>query len=162
MRDTVSKPRLKDAIDQKILDALEENAWLSNEALSKIACLSPSATLRRVQRLTENGVILGAKAIIQKEDATQFKRIILFAGLASDARSAVDETCRVLRSGPGFHSAHIVLGGTDIVAVYNAPSIETFNEWAVKKFHQHGNVARSTTLIALADVTEPQSENDLY
>jgi Lrp/AsnC family leucine-responsive transcriptional regulator len=145
---------MKDAIDQKIVDALEENAWLSNEALSEIACLSPSATLRRVQRLTQDGVILGAKAIIKRNDEQNLQRIILLAGLASDARAAVDNTCKVLRGGPGFQSAHIVMGSTDIVAVYDAPSVEAFNDWAVTHFHQHGNVARSTTLIALTDKTE--------
>jgi Lrp/AsnC family transcriptional regulator, leucine-responsive regulatory protein len=46
-----------DAIDRKILEALQENARLPNVQLAESVGLSPSPCLRRVRELEEQGVI---------------------------------------------------------------------------------------------------------
>ena len=56
MPSTASKPQL-DAIDRQILDALQHDGRLSNVQLAERVHLSPSACLRRVKQLEENGVI---------------------------------------------------------------------------------------------------------
>jgi len=50
------KPEL-DAIDRRILEALQNNARLSNVELARAAGLSPSPCLRRVRALEDGGVI---------------------------------------------------------------------------------------------------------
>jgi DNA-binding Lrp family transcriptional regulator len=54
-------PKL-DRIDCKILVALQEDARLTNQALSERVALSPSACLARVRRLEREGVIQGYHA----------------------------------------------------------------------------------------------------
>ena len=54
-------PKL-DRIDHKILAALQEDARLTNQALSERVALSPSACLARVRRLEQTGVIQGYHA----------------------------------------------------------------------------------------------------
>ena len=54
-------PKL-DRIDRKILAALQEDARLTNQALSERVALSPSACLARVRRLEQLGVIQGYHA----------------------------------------------------------------------------------------------------
>ncbi len=51
-----------DRIDCKILAALQEDARLTNQALSERVALSPSACLARVRRLEREGVIQGYHA----------------------------------------------------------------------------------------------------
>ena len=46
-----------DRIDLKILSALQQNARMTNLALSELAALSPSACLARVQKLRDGGFI---------------------------------------------------------------------------------------------------------
>ena len=53
-----------DRIDRRILSALQENADLPNTSLAEKVGLSPSACLRRVARLKENGVIRRIVALI--------------------------------------------------------------------------------------------------
>lgn len=55
------RPKL-DRIDCRILAALQEDARLTNQALSEKAALSPSACLARVRRLEREGVIQGYHA----------------------------------------------------------------------------------------------------
>ena len=56
-----------DAIDRRILRALQVNGRLTYELLAAQVSLSPSATLRRVKRLEEAGVIKAYVALVPPE-----------------------------------------------------------------------------------------------
>jgi len=56
-----------DAIDRRILRALQTDGRMIYDALAAQVSLSPSATLRRVKRLEEAGVIAGYVALVPPE-----------------------------------------------------------------------------------------------
>jgi Lrp/AsnC family leucine-responsive transcriptional regulator len=56
-----------DAIDRRILRALQSDGRMIYDALAAQVSLSPSATLRRVKRLEESGVIKGYVALVSPE-----------------------------------------------------------------------------------------------
>jgi Lrp/AsnC family transcriptional regulator, leucine-responsive regulatory protein len=56
-----------DAIDRRILRALQTDGRMIYDALAAQVSLSPSATLRRVKRLEETGVIAGYVALVAPE-----------------------------------------------------------------------------------------------
>jgi Lrp/AsnC family leucine-responsive transcriptional regulator len=56
-----------DAIDRRILRALQENGRATYDELAAQVSLSPSATLRRVKRLEEAGVITAYVALVSPE-----------------------------------------------------------------------------------------------
>ena len=56
-----------DAIDRRILRALQADGRMIYDALATQVSLSPSATLRRVKRLEESGVIAGYVALVSPE-----------------------------------------------------------------------------------------------
>ena len=56
-----------DAIDRRILRALQTDGRLTYDVLAAQVSLSPSATLRRVKRLEESGVIKGYVALVPPE-----------------------------------------------------------------------------------------------
>jgi len=56
-----------DAIDRRILRALMSDGRMTYDVLSAQVSLSPSATLRRVKRLEETGVISGYVALVRPE-----------------------------------------------------------------------------------------------
>ncbi len=61
-----TEPQL-DAIDRRILRALQADGRMIYDALAAQVSLSPSATLRRVKRLEESGVIAGYVALVSPE-----------------------------------------------------------------------------------------------
>lgn len=71
----------QDAIDRKILEALQENGRMSNQELADLVGLSPSPCLRRVRQLEADGVIERYVALIDPEamglSVTAFVRIRL-------------------------------------------------------------------------------------
>ena len=56
-----------DKIDFKILNALQQNARITNQELSEKVNLSPTPCLRRVKMLESAGVIKGYSAIVDPE-----------------------------------------------------------------------------------------------
>jgi Lrp/AsnC family transcriptional regulator, leucine-responsive regulatory protein len=56
-----------DTIDRRILRALQADGRMIYDALAAQVSLSPSATLRRVKRLEESGVISGYVALVSPE-----------------------------------------------------------------------------------------------
>lgn len=56
-----------DDIDLLLLDALQKNAGLSNQALAALAHISPPTCLRRVKRLHDTGVIEKQVAILSAD-----------------------------------------------------------------------------------------------
>lgn len=56
-----------DAIDRRILRALQIDGRMTYDVLAAQVNLSPSATLRRVKRLEESGVIGGYVAVVRPE-----------------------------------------------------------------------------------------------
>ena len=57
-------PTKLDAIDRRILSALQRNGRLQNIELAKEVGLSPSPCLRRVRALEEAGVVTGYRALL--------------------------------------------------------------------------------------------------
>ena len=56
-----------DAIDLRLLDLLQADAALSNQALAEAAHVSPATALRRVRRLVDSGVIERQVAIVSPQ-----------------------------------------------------------------------------------------------
>jgi len=56
-----------DAIDRRILRALQTDGRITYDVLAAQVSLSPSAALRRVKRLEESGVIAGYVALVPAE-----------------------------------------------------------------------------------------------
>ena len=61
-----NRPEL-DAIDLRVLRALQTNGRATYDELSAAVNLSPSATLRRVKRLEDGGVITGYVALVSAQ-----------------------------------------------------------------------------------------------
>ena len=56
-----------DAIDLLLLDALQKDASLSNQALAALAHISPPTCLRRVKRLVDSGLVERQVAILSAD-----------------------------------------------------------------------------------------------
>lgn len=63
----MSAPLELDAVDRRILRALQTDGRATYDQLAAAVQLSPSATLRRVKRLEEAGVIAGYVAVVPPE-----------------------------------------------------------------------------------------------
>ncbi|WP_174874003.1 Lrp/AsnC family transcriptional regulator [Vogesella oryzae] len=125
-----------DAIDFRILTALQGNGRLSNQDLADKVALSPSACLRRVRTLEENGLIQGYHARL---DAGQ---------LGFELEAIVHVT--VDHSHPDWHdiflarvndfdevvAAYVVSGACNYVLHIRARGLNAFSTFVVEKLNK--------------------------
>lgn len=90
----MNEPIELDALDQRILVALQGNGRLSYEELGSTVGLSASAALRRVKRLEEAGVIAGYVALVRARrvglSLTAYVNVRMSKHSEGDKRSPMD------------------------------------------------------------------------
>ena len=78
-----------DRIDFEIIEALQKNARLSNKELAARVKLAPSSCLERVRRLRENGVLLGAHAVVEPKALGIGLQALIFVRMGRHSRPQV-------------------------------------------------------------------------
>ena len=102
-----------DAIDSRILAALQADARLSNLELADRVGLSASPSLRRVRRLERDGYIEGYRAMLQRERIGLGLTVFLgvkIDGHANERATAFEEAVVAM---PDVIACHMVSGESD-------------------------------------------------
>lgn len=120
-----------DAIDARILAALQEDGRLSNVELAERVGLSPSPCLRRVKLLEEAGVIEGYRANLARKALSL--GLTVFVGIKVDGHrdvnaNALQETmCRL----PEVVACHLVSGEADFLLEVVVPDLAAYEAFLV-------------------------------
>ncbi len=137
---TADGPLALDAIDLRLLDALQRDASRSNQALAEAVHVSPATALRRQRRLQEAGVIERTVAVLSPEalghglsavveitlDAQGAERIAAF-----EARAAADA---------GVQQCYRTSGGPDFVLIVQVADMAAYQALAQRLFNSDANV----------------------
>lgn len=122
-----------DRIDLQLLAELQRHGRLSNADLAERVHLSPSACLRRVQRLERNGVIAGYRAEVDPEriglGLTAFVRIRLNhhdAAAVADFARGVNEWDEVV-------ACHALTGDMDYLLQVAVADLEHFSRFLLDR-----------------------------
>jgi Lrp/AsnC family transcriptional regulator, leucine-responsive regulatory protein len=102
-----------DEVDLRLLDALQTDADRTNVELARLAGLSPAATLHRVRRLKETGVIRVITAQLDPEAAGFPLRVYVAANTARHDPRSVRAFEDLLRSLPQVITADNIAGEMD-------------------------------------------------
>ncbi len=142
-----------DEIDIKLLTALEEDADRTNVELARLAGLSPAATLHRIRRLKETGVIRVIRAELDPTEAGFPLQVYVTATLARhDPRSSrvFDDQIRAL---PQIIAAVNVAGETDYLLTVVARDVADLQTVLASLATRGGQ--RLVTYLRLAEVKPP-------
>ena len=122
-----------DAIDCRILAALQAEGRLSNVELAERVGLSPSPCLRRVQRLERDGYIEAYRAVLGR------RRIGLgftvFIGIKIDAHAdeRADEMREAIVAMPEVVACHMVSGEADYLLEVVVPDLEHYERFLLDR-----------------------------
>ncbi len=142
-----------DDVDIILLTALQEDADRTNVELARLAGLSPAATLHRVRRLKESGVIRVISAQLDPAAAGFPLQVYVTATLARhDPRSSrvFDDLIRAL---PQVIAADNVAGETDYLLSVVARDVAELQEVLASLAARGGQ--RLVTYLRLAEVKPP-------
>ena len=130
-----------DATDLRLLDLLQTDASLSNQALAQAAHVSPATALRRVRRMVEEGVIERQVALVSPHTApggglTAVAEVSLDRQgaeqlAAFEARAVADE---------GVQQCYRVSPGPDFVLVLWVHDMPAYHALVQRLFTQDANV----------------------
>jgi len=142
-----------DDVDIILLTALQEDADRTNVELARLAGLSPAATLHRVRRLKESGVIRVISAQLDPAAAGFPLQLYVTASLARhDPRSSrvFDD---MIRSLPQIIAADNVAGETDYMLSVVARDVAELQEVLASLATRGGQ--RLVTYLRLAEIKPP-------
>ncbi len=115
-----------DALDIKLLKALQKDGRMSNAELAESVALSPSACHRRVQRLEREGVIRNYVALLNPRAvdrrATVFVEITL-KGQADEILQAFERQVALI---PDVLECHLMAGAADYLLKVVAQDTDDF------------------------------------
>ena len=129
-----------DPVDLRLLQQLQADASLTNEALAGRVHVSPATCLRRVKRLVERGVIERRVAILSP--ARLGASLTAIVEVTLDRQGAEHLAAFEARAvaEPAVLQCHRVTPGPDFVLVLQAPDMPAYHALVQRLFTEDANV----------------------
>jgi Lrp/AsnC family leucine-responsive transcriptional regulator len=118
-----------DKTDRKILDALQDNARITNIELAQVVGLSPSPCLQRVRRLQESGLISRYVTLLNPLALGLTVSVFIQVSLERQVERALESFEKAIQSRPEVMECYLMTGDADYllrVVVPDVPSLERF------------------------------------
>jgi Lrp/AsnC family leucine-responsive transcriptional regulator len=127
-------PKVKlDAIDSRIIAALQSDGRLSNTQLAEKVGLSPSPCLRRVKRLEQEGYIEAYRAVLQRDRIGLGFTAFVQLKIAEHADPRADALQDAIVAMPEVVACHMVSGDSDYLLEVVVPDRESYQAFLVGK-----------------------------
>ena len=129
-----------DETDIRILDALQRDASLSNQALAAAVHTSPATCLRRVKRLVDTGVIERRVALLSPQKAGAGLTAIAEVGLDRQGAEHLEAFEARAVAEPEVQQCYRVSSGPDLVLVLQVADMAAYHALVQRLFTQDANV----------------------
>ena len=151
MRNTRAEAVL-DSIDRAILTELQREGRLSNLELSQRVHLSPSACLRRVKTLEDNGVIAQYVALVNPRSVGKHGVSFTIINLESMNTGQLEVFEQAVRDQPEVLDCFYVAGSNDYLIRFTYRDAEDLERIHSDVLMRLPGVARSNSLLVLRTV----------
>lgn len=148
----MSIPPTLDSIDRAILAALQQDARLSNQALAQQIHLSPSACLRRVKRLEDEGVIDRVVALLNPKAIGKPGTSYTIINVERMTPAALAEFEQAVKDSPDILDCFYVAGSNDYLLRFAYRDAEDLERVHTQVLMQLPGVARANSMLVLRTV----------
>nr|KVA16454.1 AsnC family transcriptional regulator [Burkholderia sp. NRF60-BP8] len=143
-----------DAIDRRILRALQQNSNQTNADIAQQAGLSPTPCLRRVHLLEEQGVIDAYVALLNPAAVelrfTAFVRVTL----ERQDKTTVERFAREMERAPEVLECHLMAGSYDYLLRVIAKDLDDYQRFQMETLTQIEGVRNVETEIPLKRIKQ--------
>jgi len=122
-----------DAIDRRIIAALQDDGRLSNVELADRVGLSPSPCLRRVKRLEQEGYIEAYRATLQRGRIGLGFTVFVGVKIEAHANEQAETFEQAIAAMPEIVSCHMVSGEADYLLEVVVPDLQHYQRFLVGK-----------------------------
>ncbi len=145
------KPQIDDT-DRQILTILQRNARTSNADIAREVGLAASATLERIRRLEERGVLLGYEARVSAPIVGA--SLTAFVFVRADESPASTDSARAIGAFPEVQEVHHVAGEDCILVKVRVADTEALGRLLRERIGALPAVRSTRTTIVLQTVKE--------
>ena len=142
-----------DAIDRRILQALQARGRMTYDELASGVGLSPSATLRRVKWLEDNGVITGYVALVAPARVglalMAYINVRLSKHTAGDQRSPMDAFTAAVQAWPEVVECDALTGEMDYLLRVRVRDMAHYSRFLMDSLLKHPAVQDCKTSFML-------------
>ena len=142
-----------DAIDLQLLDALQQDASLSNQALAARAHISPPTCLRRVKRLVDSGLIERQIAVLSPDKLAPLLghglQAIVEISLERQGEEALAAFEQRVAADEAVQQCYRVSPGPDFVLVVQARDMPDYLALTQRLFTSDANVRNVKTYFSV-------------
>ncbi|TSJ60290.1 Lrp/AsnC family transcriptional regulator [Starkeya sp. 3C] len=146
-----------DAIDRRILAALQEDAHTTMERLAEIVGLSPSPCARRVRQLEAAGVIKRYVAVVDQDKVGLPISVFASIRLERQREDELDRFAKAISRWPEIVECYLMTGQRDYllrIVVKDLPAYEAFLKRTLTRLE---GVASIESSFALSQVKHSQA-----
>lgn len=143
------KTRRIDAIDRRILVAIQENAKLTADQLGGECGLSPTAALKRLKRLRDDKIIEGEVAIVSPKAVGFPVLVLVLVTLERESSDVIDRFKKAIKSSPEIMQGYYITGDSDFLLMVVAESMDQYEEFSRSFFYERHQIKSFKTLVVL-------------
>lgn len=141
-----------DEIDRKILRALQRDSARSTGDIAEEVGLSQAPCWRRIQRLREDGMIIGHVALLDRRKLGLNAQIFAQVKLTATGRSNVDAFTAAIREFPEVLDCYVLMGAVDFMLRIVATDIEAYERFFFDKLSRVPGVQEINSMVALSEI----------
>lgn len=141
-----------DRTDRRILALLQRDGRISNVKLAEAVHLSPTATLERVRRLTEQGYILGYRARLDPHKLGAGMLVFVEIILDRTTETVLEDFRKAVRDQPEIMECHLVAGGFDYLLKLRVADMEDYRRVAGRVLWRLPGVRETRTYAVMEEV----------
>mgnify|MGYP004711093933 FL=1 len=150
-----------DAVDLRILEAVQENARITKIALAEKVGLSPTPCWLRLRKLEEAGVVTGYHARIAFRKIAPIAHIMVQITLGDHRQSDFDLFERAITIIPEIVSCWSVEGGVDYFLMIMARDVDAYQRLIDRLLDQNIGIERYFTYIVTKLVKDERTGTPL-
>ena len=141
-----------DAIDRRLLNALQENGRLAVTDLAERVGLTASPCLRRLKNLEQNGVIRGYAALVDQDKVGLPVSVFVSVKLEMQREEALEAFERAVRECPEVVECYLMTGPRDYLLRVVASDLSAYERFLKETLTRVEGVASIESSFALAQV----------
>ena len=150
---TMAAPRL-DAIDIRILDAIQRDGRITKLALAEKVGLSPTPCWVRLARLEKAGIISGYHARLDMRTIAPVASVLMEVTLGNHRQADFDRFERAVRGSPEVVACWAVGGGIDYMLKIAARDIDAYQRFVDSLLEREIGIDRYFTYVITRTVKD--------
>jgi Lrp/AsnC family transcriptional regulator, regulator of ectoine-degradation genes len=143
-----------DAVDLRILDAIQRDGRITKLALAEKAGLSPTPCWMRLQKLEKSGIVSGYHAHLNLRKIAPVATVLMEVTLANHRQADFDRFERAIAGLDEVVACWSVGGGVDYVLKVMAPDIDTYQRFVDGLLDREIGIERYFTYIVTKTIKE--------